>query len=339
MKNKAILATLTWEEINFCKELGYRILEIFETYLYSQERPIFLDFFQLLSREKIKYSDYPGQNLDEYVNLINDQMRYAPELQLKKEEICPNSTKRQYAKDNLNLLFGKFAQQNMRTKLLVVNSQQAIEKQNLKLISDIFPLRKACLLVMKNVSKSVKHNRSANSIIYAHVLAKSRIFMYRTMQSVSKSATVYQISNDSLYLSYPKHIRLNEILHLGSTFGTFRDEYPGMHITSFVSFGPKSSYTQMKDKYGNTFQIVKAKGFSLNNVNSQKIISSFNFEEAILNSLNGQKTNIIVPQLRNVTNVSTLTINQILFMFRFSSHITDNRVIYSDGTTKAYGNQ
>ena len=210
-KARSILVTACWNELDFAVSIGYKIDRVFECYVYANEAPIFSKFFSLLSREKIMYSEPEGNDLQKYVNDINAKMNYSPEMCLTTQDIKPNQLMRQYCKQDLVMLFGKLSQQNMRTKPIVIKSQQELENVTLNTVEDVFGMEKACVLIAKNSSLHSRHNRKANSFLYAYVLAYSRIYMYKTMnQIVKRNGHIYQISNDALYFSCPSNIKLSE---------------------------------------------------------------------------------------------------------------------------------
>ena len=339
-KNRSIIGTLCWNELNYAVSLGYIITQIFECYQYKSEFPLFENFFYLLSQEKIRYSvpDLKQQSMQDFIDQINNGMNYPDNILLKPEDITPHTIKRNHCKQDLNMIFGKLSQHNMRNMPIVIKSQSELESVDFQAIEDVFALDKACLLVSKNKSKSTKHNRRANSIIYSYVLAYSRIHMYKTMfQLESKSANIYQIANDCLYFSHPADQSCFDILDIGPCFGQFRDEFPNKTIYYFVSFGSKSCALKMSDSEGHETQIVKARGFSLKTITSERIIRNFDFKNAFNQALNGKRTAIKVPHLRKRKNVSQMSVEQVLMMFQFSNHIAETRVIFCDGTSAPYG--
>ena len=248
-QNRAILATLCWNEANFAVSIGYTFLQIYECYQYSTEAKIFQKFYSLLAREKIRYSEPIGSDIAQYLKNINQRMNFPESLRLTAEDIVPHKTKRQHCKQDLNMVFGKLSQQNMRSKPIVIKSQSELEYVDLKTIENVFPLEKTCLLVVKNQSKGSKHNRRGNSILYSYVLAYSRIHMYRAIFRLSeKSVHVYQISNDALYLSLPLEKNLSDFIDMGAPFGQFRDEHPNCKIVSFAG----ENLAKFGATYGNT---------------------------------------------------------------------------------------
>ena len=339
IKNRAITVTACWNELNFAVANGYILLRIFEAYQYSNEAPIFETFFNLLSREKIRYSEvnFDG-TMEQYVDCINKEMNYPPSMFLTPNEITPHKIKRQHCKQNLNLVFGKLSQQNMRSKPILIKTQSDLDRIDLSSVENIFALEKACVLVIKNKSNSSKHNRRANSVLYSYVLAYSRVHMYKEIRKLqSKSATIFQISNDCLYFSYPKNVALSSLATIGHGFGFFRDEYSQDEIVQFVSFGTKSCTLKLINHNGTSSQIVKARGFSLTTISSRQIILDFDFVTAFQRAVLGRKSAIIIPQVRKRKTVRNLSIKQVLMNYQFSNCISKVRVIMPDGKTKPFG--
>ena len=335
---RAILVTACWNELNYAVSIGYKIEHIYEAYLYSKEEPIFQKFIQLLSREKIRFTNWNG-NIQDYLNDVNKKMNFPPSLQLTPSELTPNKIKRSYAKQDLVMIFGKLSQQNMRTKPIVIQSQRELQNVDLNAIDDVFSLEKACILIARNESKHSRHNRKANSILYAYVLAYSRIYMHKIMRNLlQNSAQIFQISNDCLYFTLPHNTQLNCVINMGSAFGDFRDEYPEFSVSSFVSFGTKSCAILLKNNTtGEMKQIVKARGFTLSNITSQKLINQIDFKSFFMESMENNSKTLKIPQIRQRKKIETLHVEFVLLLFQFSNTVKNSRVIFSDGRTVPFG--
>ena len=340
LKNRVILATLCWNEINYAVSLGYQIIHVYECYQYSSESKIFERFFHLLSRRKMMYSEKPPKiKAKTYVKEINELMNFPVELHLSEEDIIPSEFHREHAKQDLNMIFGKLSQQRMRTKPIIIKSQSELDKIDLNKVEDVFATEKACFVIVKNTAIATKHNRRANSILYAYVLAYSRIFMHKQMMLVARNnAIVHQISNDSLYISLPRDIDIGSIINIGFTFGTFRDEFCDSNVETFFSFGTKSCAISFSNQKGN-YQVVKARGFSLNTLTASHAIRDFDFEQAYLDAMSGQIRAKKIPQIRKKVTVKSLSMRKVLMYFQYSNCIKETRVINVDGSTKPYGFQ
>ena len=341
IKNRTITATLCWNELNFAVSQGYLLVDIFECYQYKKEAPIFKLFFNLLSREKIRHSN-PDlthfQNMDEYVQYINTSMQYPPNMTLKVSDIMPHAIKRQHCKQDLNMVFGKLSQQNMRSKPIIIKTQAELDKIDLRLVETVFPFEKSCILIVKNTANTTRHNRRANSILYSYVLAYSRIHMLRTIAKLQEEkAVIFQISNDALYFTYPSEKKIEDLITLSPAFGSFRDEYPRAIIHSFVSFGSKSCSLQFTSHSGHLQQIVKARGFRLSNITAANIIANFDFEKALGNAIHGNKLAIKIPQIRKRKLVKSLSVKQVLLFYQFSNCISETRIMCEDGSSQPFG--
>ena len=341
IKNRAITATICWNELNFAVSQGYILVDIYECYQYEEEAPIFKLFFNLLSREKIRHSN-PDlthfQNMNDYVQYVNSSMQFPPNMILQVSDIMPHAIKRQHCKQDLNMVFGKLSQQNMRSKPIIIKTQAELDKIDLRMVETVFPFEKSCILIVKNTTNSTKHNRRANSILYSYVLAYSRIHMLRTMTTLQAAkAVIFQISNDAIYFTYQSEKKIGDLITLGPAFGSFRDEYPNAIIHSFVSFGSKSCSLKFTSDSGDLTQIVKARGFRLSNITAANIITNFDFEKALGNAIQGKKLAIKIPQIRKRKLVKSLSVKQLLLFYQFSNCISETRIICDDGSSQPYG--
>ena len=327
--DRSMVLVLCWQEINYAVELGYKIMHVYEAYNYSQEEDLFSEFIQLLAREKIRFSE-PNLSLtlQNYVDQINTEMNFSPSLKLTPPEIEPNHTQRQFVKDSLNIVLGKLSEQSNRTKSLLVRSQSQLCQafnQHKNNVENVFAFETACYLQIRTGKKSSRMNIKASSIIYAMILAHSRIFMDKKMRTLwSLNARIFSIANDCLYFAMP----------LGSTFpfkyspslGYFKDELKGKTVLFFASLGPKSSCLTTVNKYSQIEHLIKARGFSLDTEIARNIFDQFSFQKAISNIFKGITDEISIPQLRMKHSLPKLTSKEVMYFCVFSNDIDFVRI-------------
>lgn len=337
VQSKAITDLLCWNEINFAVSLGYSLLNIFECYQYPKEIPLFKKFIQILSREKIKHTETdPKIDLEEYAKIINTGMKYGPKLTLDKSDFISDSRKKQYFKDFLNGIIGSICSQKRKMSSILVKSQSHLDSIKFKDIENVFPLEKACLLMVKKNSFSSKMSLTTNSIIYSYVLAYSRIFMFKALLELWKqNAIVYLISNDAIYFSQKQFKKIP--LEIGPLFGQFKNEYPNCKILSFYSFGSKSCCITYKNANGLIIQKIKARGFFLSSCICKNITDLFDFETALKKALVRNKSSICLPQIRHTHSLKELSTRENLLLCQFSCDIKKVRIIMEDGSSKCYG--
>ena len=329
---RSTIITLTLPEINFLVgELNYKIIAFYEIYDYEKECAIFATFLKLLAVGKLKHIVTDSKQLP----FINSKMRFHPTIALKPSDLDFDPEYASFYKQILCSILGKIAQVNNRdiTKFVSNNGQlQSIFKS--EKIEDLFDLGNVCQVVIKPPERK-NENRKGNSIIYSYVTALARIYMHRCiMKLTSEGACVYAIENDCLYFSRPK--TLVNPLKYSQAFGYFHEEYKNCIITSFNSFGTKSSSISYIEN-GVLKHKIKAKGFSLKSSIINSILEFESFQELLRHYVNNKIVQIDVPQVRVVKNIKKLSVNQILRRIKLTNVIITKRVFLKDCHTVPYG--
>lgn len=337
-KSRAITSVLCWNEINYLVAMSYKIVTVYETYVYSKQAPIFEKFVKLLSVQKLKHSmPSKSQSYKDYCQEINDTMKLDLNIKLEPVDIEPNDTIRSYYKEYLNGFLGKLSQQTNKTKALFVRSQSQLTNVFYSShIDDIFPLDKACVLFVRNSTKTASMNRQANSILYSYILAYARIYMHKNMMKLKKEmATIYSINNDAIYFTMPKTKMVP--LRFSQSFGSFKYEFEGCTIIEFLSFGQKSSSITFITKDKQIKKEIKARGFCLQSSLVNSILSNVCLDTMLKSSLSNEPMSFKIPQIRSKKSIKTLSVKETLLMCEFSNEITQCRIIAKDGSTKPYG--
>ena len=266
-------------------------------------------------------------------------MNFNGKLALKSNEIEPNFTKRQFVKDDMNIVLGKFCEQTNKSHSVFVKSHSELTKvfyKNEKEIENIFPFHAACYVQVKTNVKSRRMNIKACSVIYSIILALSRIFMDKQMRQLWKiQAKIFAISNDCLYFSMPK----NSIcpIQYSNAIGFFKSELKKNEIVlSFISLGPKTSCLAKKNQTEISY-VIKARGFSLNTSLAKKIITEFDFQNALEAACAGKRIAITIPQLRLRHKIPELTSKEMMYLCLFSNDINFVRILCDNFTTKPFG--
>ena len=331
-KARDIYTTLIWPEIVYAvTELNYELISIFEVYQYSHCEPIFKNFMRLLSHSKLKYS-VPDGPVDEYCEKNNSAMNFPPNLKLEPENVTPCKEKREYYKQDLNMLLGKFAQKNDITQSVIVRSQSALTDlfySKKTPIIDLFAYKKACQVITKRITKN-RTNRSANCTIYGYVVGLSRVFMHKEMVKLQLAqCKIFSVHNDALYFTKPKNIDLPFIY--SNIFGSFKKEYP-YKILSYISLGNKSSGIKYINEDKQEICELKARGFSLKSSIVSDIISFSKVEQMLTH-----KYPLLLPQIRHKNNIETGSLKESLSYMRLTSDIRTNRVLLASLETVPYG--
>ena len=328
-------STLVWPEIDFLVSLGYKILTIFEVYLYSDEKPILSKFMSILGLGKLIHSKVEEEEKKEASNNINLSLNLPKNLHVTEEDFQENSQLRSFYKHLLVGVLGKFAQKNSKTETRVVRSQSSLEEVFYReKIQELFPCKKICILFVDKASKS-SINMSGNSIIYSYVTALSRIYVHKKMMCLEAvGAKIFSISNDSITFTLPhsSHNPLRE----SQLFGDFKNEYEPHFLQFFLSFGVKNQIVGMSCKT-HFEMIIKARGFNLKHQNFEKFLTLPKFKKMIDSYCEGKRVMIKLPQIRSKTEFKNLTTKDILLHYCMSNTVDTNRILLKGLTSKPYG--
>lgn len=331
---RSTICVLTWPELNFLVgELNYKIITIYELYNYETESPLFSTFLKLIAHGKLKHiiSDHSDDNL----KFINKKMKFPPSMALISSDIDLNPEYASFYKKILVSIMGKIAQVNNRTVSKFVRNQNQLQSIfYTEKIDDLFDYGNVCHVVIKPAERS-NENRSGNSIIYSYVTALARIYMHRCIMKLeSVGACVHAIENDCIYFTRPKTLQ-NPLIY-SQTFGYFHKEFNNCIITSFNSFGSKSSSISYIEN-GILKHKIKAKGFSLQSSIINSILEFESFQELLCHYVDNKIVNIEVPQIHVVKNIKKLSVNQILRRIKLTNVIITKRIFLRDYKTHPYG--
>lgn len=332
LHNRDLELTLIWPEVNYIVgRLGYELIHVFEIYQWEETTFMFDRFIRLLAHFKLKYSK-PSTSISEFCRQNNEQMNFKEDLKLKISDIAPDTEKRNFYKQDLNMILGKFAQKNDKTKSIIIRSQSKLTEMFYSSeIYDIFPYDKACQILISPPKKNTP-NRLANCVIHAYVTGNGRISMHEEMLTlVSANCKIYSVQNDCLYFSKPINstpIKFNDL------FGCFRDEYLGKDILAFLSFGCKSSAIQYANEQNEKKVEYKARGFNLTSAITDHYLS-FESYQRLFNSK--EQSVAIIPQVKIRNDLEKLSLKQVLSKFRFTNEFKTNRVLTDDFDSLPYG--
>lgn len=206
---RSFKGTYTIADLIYSITLGYEILEVYEILFYTREEPILRPFYSQLYREKLRVSLPPNQTKQSYVTEVNNGMNYSQQDSLKTTEVCSDPVYCDTLKKLLNLSLGKFrtrlyniilevllhvafftigrfGMNRSKTETIVVRA--AFEFEDVFLdkthsVVNVSILNQECALVtIQKKAERISPNRAGSSIIYAHILAYSRIYMYEQLK-------------------------------------------------------------------------------------------------------------------------------------------------------------
>ena len=99
---RALVSTWTSVEIEFAVAQGYKVLKVYEFFVYEKTAPLFKRFYTKLARIKLEAEGFPeevvtAEEKQAYVDELNKAM---PGLMLKAENVVKNPGRRAFAKGN-----------------------------------------------------------------------------------------------------------------------------------------------------------------------------------------------------------------------------------------------
>ena len=300
-------------EILLALENNYTILHIYEIYNYksytqydpvTQKGGLFASQVNKFLKIKVQNSGFPN-----WVQNDADKHKYVEDFQqktgvkLEMEKITQNPALRSISKLSLNSLWGKFGERNNKNVNCFVSSTKELDKilsdeskklERFHVINDEF-----LAVEYKKKENFEDENFTTNEVIAAFTSCYGRLELYKYIKHVGQS--VLYTDTDSIifvtkkicnnkhsgpckpsecYTNYPE---------TGDALGEVCSELKeGVHITHFVSTGPKSySY-----KCNNGEEVCKFKGVRYNYQNTQMI----NFTSVKELLFGGENASITLPK-------------------------------------------
>jgi hypothetical protein len=338
---RRLTSTYTVIEIEFCLSLGYQLLYVYELYHYSQKAPVLSDFVKVISSYKLRATDLfdnvPKCDQTKVCDELNAKMRFTePCLKLSPQNIKPNNAQKQYLKDFLNCVFGRFALNSNYSKREFVRSQSELNrilsnKENELL--DFFPINDCTMQVEFCKTGELMTSREGNLFYTALITAKARIFMYQYIQKLSSDGCdVIYIDTDSLLFSGPNDYQLP--FAVTPAFGDFKPVLGSTaEIKTFYSLGCKN-YCILFSEQGKLSYVTKIKGLSVNSHNLTDKISPKMYETFIKAHFEDRVIHEFIPQSRCKLEKQTRTFKQLMMTQKFSNELHLKRYILKK--TKSY---
>ena len=314
-EERALVGVWTTPELKKALQLGYKILDVYEIWHYPRtSTTLFKEYVQTYLQMKQEASGWPT-----WCKTPEDRQRYLSDyeahegIRLCEDRIEVNPGLRADAKNKLNNLWGKFAQNPALPKTEYVDSAQRFAElmfngradvKHLLLIND-----EMVQMQFDEKEEFIQPSNFANVVIGNFVTSFARLRLYEMLEQVQERV-LYFDTDSLIYVTGPE----DTPLPLGDYLGDLTSELaPGDSIQTFVSTGPKSYGFQTRQ--GHTE--IKCKGIPLNMTSSQKV----NFE-SMVSLVHGTETEIRVtlphhirrdPRLRQLKTVELEKIFQVVY--------------------------
>ena len=327
-------STYTVIEIEMALSLGYELLFCYELYHFSQKEQVLRDYIKVISSLKLKATDLfshtPESDRQAFCDELNVKMKFdEPQLQINSENVQPNPSQKQYLKDLLNSLFGRFALNSNHSIKEFVKTQAKLDllmaSKDCEIL-DFFPVNDDTLQVEYLKTGAAQISREGNLFYTALINAQARIFMYKYIQKLTADGcSVIYIDTDSLLFSGPSDYQLP--FGVTPAFGDFKPVLgPTAVIKKFFALGCKN-YCILYNDSDQTHYVTKIKGLSLGSYNLKDKITPSLYETFINANFEKQVITEYIPQSRSKLEKQTRTFKQIMLTQKFSSELHLKRFI------------
>lgn len=220
---------------------------------------------------------------DKYIKEIYDSMY----IKLEKNKIKKNPGLRFCFKLLLNSLWGKLAQESVRSETHFISSYDELLKifNDIALsVSDIYFTNNRACVKTTPTSEMEASSHCTNYVIAAFVTCYGRLELGNLLDSLG-TRVLYYDTDSCVFTGNPS--RGDFMPKLGKKLGDLTDEIsdqfgPGAKCFSFVSTGPKCYSMKIVLPNGETKQIIKSKGITINNV-SETIVNYDGLRDLVRN--------------------------------------------------------
>jgi hypothetical protein len=273
-QDRALIGTWTTMEVKKALEKGYTVVKIFEVYHYDQTisndpgGSLFKEYVSMFLKIKQEASGYPDwveteADKDTYIKYYHEKQG----ILLDKSHINKNDSMRFVSKLFLNSCWGKFCEQNNKTKSVYIKSEQKwseLKNDITKEIVNVHHLTHDVIAIDMKCAETFEDEPTFTcDIIGIFTTSLARLHLYEVLEKTN-FRTLYFDTDSVLFIEKEGE----NILSTGDLLGELTDELPrATHITNFASSGPKS-YTYKRSDGALT---VKLKGITLNHKNSQVV--------------------------------------------------------------------
>lgn len=340
-KNRAFTSCWMLTDIKLALSKGYTIIEMFEVHFYKKTAPLFKEFVQLIGSEKLKNSGgiigLPEDEQKAYCEKINRAMNLPEAFKLKPSNVVKSDAQKQFYKDILNSLYGKFSQHCSKSKTILVSSQNALEDiaREHKII-DLLCFNDCCEILYETEKQSTP-NRNSSLYIGAQIASLARTVIYKHMEVIeSVGGTIFSVDTDCILYTLPSHV--DNPLNFSDAFGDFKNVAPPKNeIVAFYSLGNRNYSLLYKNSDGLLSSTTKCKGLSLTSSTFEQSLSPSIYSEFLEANFRAELKELTIPQLRRVASKNRHLQSRKLTHFTFKNDLFFKRITLSSDLTLPYG--
>ena len=242
-KERAFIDCWTIFEINYAITLGYQVLQIYEAMIYFSQEFIYKDYMSFLARSKICHSELPQENLQSYLDEINEGMDFNNDELVKISDLSPDHMAKTQMKGQMNMGLGKFLQNTDGRYFEYCQSNEEInrfyERYDVDVIHCCFITENIVQLTLQKKPEYIRPNRNTHVVNGSLTTAYGRCYLDMGMRYLLKDpntkilycdtdSIIYGTSTESSYYFFILKLYLclryfkNQTLGTSVAFRNFR---------------------------------------------------------------------------------------------------------------------
>jgi len=343
-EDRSFQSTWTCRELAYaCSKLKYKVLRWYEVHHFKESKPVLSDFVKIFASQKLKSSNIlkglsTETEREQYCKDMNEIMNFDNLLQLSPANCSDNVSSKNYFKNCLNSLFGRFSlhtEQVHHQFCRNLHEIQVIASNPTNTIVDLFSVGDDVIEVLYINRPTVQANRRSNLYFTALINAQARIFIYDlSKQLADLGCDILSIDTDSICFAHCKNFKYP--FSVNDAFGSFKHVLgTRTKIDAFYSMGVRSYIMVYTDSEGRQDYITKVKGMSLQSHNTSKSITPQLFCEFIEKRFDDEIASVFVPQSRARLNKQTKSFARLISAHEFSNELHVRRFILKNDCTYA----
>ena len=269
-RQREILGVYTSPELELAVEKGYKILQIYEVWVFTPLLTLFIKYVQTFLKWKTEASGLPAGITDiddpEFDTFI-EAFFEKEGVRLDKDQIKNNPGLRYIAKLCLNSLWGKMAERAPNIEDIICHSDAEVWelfKQAELEVRNIEVAGTKHIVTVRNTAYADNSSKATNLAVASFTTAHARVKLYRLLEAVGHRVLYCDTDSCVFVAKEGEHVP-----ETGRFLGDLTDEFEaGSTGDSFVCTGPKSYAVRVIKSNGDVSHILKAKGLTLNKTTS-----------------------------------------------------------------------
>lgn len=346
-EKKAFVSTWTVRELAYACKLNYKILYWYEVHHFADQEVLLKDFVKVLASEKLKNSnlfDYKDDKLKReiYCNYLNETMEFDNNLSLSRTNTQDNVMLKQFYKNCLNSLYGRFALHTNHSEHIfckTLRDVQLLVNDKCKTILEYFTINDSTLQIeVIDILKQQLPNHEGNLYFTSLINSSARIFMYNIItQLLLDGCDLLSVDTDALCFAHVPNYKYP--FTISDAFGHFK-HVCGMNakIKAFYSLGVRNYIVIYEDLNGMENYVCKMKGLSLQSVNCAPLLKPSSFIDFVEKHFTKEIDHLFIPQMRCKIDKQTKSYKQMLLKYDFTNEIHIKRFLRKNSfETLPYG--